>query len=155
MHQNLLKTIAMKLIKRNSLSFCILAVLSVMFLTNCNSSRGTISEVDRASTQANKESRRIDNPANRDLVDVLRGIPGLDITGSGATVNITIRGAKTIQGDNSPLFVVDGTPVGTDFSSLQNTLNPQDVGSVRVLTGAQAGIYGARGANGVVVIKTK
>ncbi|MCH8486943.1 MAG: TonB-dependent receptor [Candidatus Cyclonatronum sp.] len=68
--------------------------------------------------------------------------------GSGATVRI--RGIGT-TGDAEPLYVVDGMPVtGIDF------LNPADISSIEVLKDASAtAIYGARGANGVVMITTK
>ncbi|RLZ08306.1 SusC/RagA family TonB-linked outer membrane protein [Faecalibacter macacae] len=72
----------------------------------------------------------------------------------GATSNVTIRGAMGLGGGNkSPLFVVDGTYMSvTDM----NTINPQDIQDVTVLKDAsQLAIYGARGANGVVIIKTK
>ncbi|HEY4539925.1 MAG TPA: SusC/RagA family TonB-linked outer membrane protein [Faecalibacter sp.] len=72
----------------------------------------------------------------------------------GATSNVTIRGAMGLSGGNkSPLFVVDGTYMTvTDM----NTINPQDIQDVTVLKDAsQLAIYGARGANGVIIIKTK
>ncbi|WP_291059660.1 MULTISPECIES: SusC/RagA family TonB-linked outer membrane protein [unclassified Empedobacter] len=72
----------------------------------------------------------------------------------GATSNVTIRGAMGLGGGNkSPLFVVDGTYMSvTDM----NTINPQDIQDVTVLKDAsQLAIYGARGANGVIIIKTK
>lgn len=70
----------------------------------------------------------------------------------GDGVSVRIRGTGT-NGDNSPLYIVDGLPMdeaGIDF------LNPSDVASLEVLKDAAASaIYGARGANGVVLITTK
>ncbi|ULT22672.1 TonB-dependent receptor plug domain-containing protein [Sphingobacterium sp. E70] len=55
--------------------------------------------------------------------------------------------------DNSPLYVVDGFPVET---SVGNTINPEEIESLEVLKDASAtAIYGARGANGVILITTK
>ncbi len=83
-------------------------------------------------------------------------LPGLQVTqGSGEpgneNVNLRIRGVATFSGaGNDPLIIVDGLP-----GSLTN-LNPNDIESVTVLKdAASAAIYGSRGANGVVVVKTK
>ncbi len=73
------------------------------------------------------------------------GEPGYD----GATVNI--RGTNTL-GDNSPLIVIDGIP---DRDGGLGRLTPQDIESISVLKDASAAIYGARAANGVILITTK
>lgn len=90
----------------------------------------------------------------------------------GAGMSITIRGAASPSGSNSPLYVIDGVPLqnnssgdpglfgidykhGTDRSPL-NTINPSDIESIEVLKDASAAaIYGASAANGVVLITTK
>lgn len=69
----------------------------------------------------------------------------------GGEVRIRVRGANSVLGDNSPLFVVDGI-VGVDFTSI----NPNDIQSMEVLKDASStAIYGSRGANGVILITTK
>lgn len=69
----------------------------------------------------------------------------------GSEVRIRIRGANSILGDNSPLFVIDGF-VGANF----NDINPNDIKSIEILKDASStAIYGSRGANGVVLITTK
>lgn len=86
----------------------------------------------------------------------------------GASASIKIRGATSVQGTNQPLFVVDGQPIdnstvstnGGDQSTVtQNRasdINPNDIESVEILkSAAAAAIYGARAANGVVLITTK
>jgi TonB-linked SusC/RagA family outer membrane protein len=71
----------------------------------------------------------------------------------GSTNNIVIRGNNSITGDNSPLYVIDGFP---NESINSNSINPDDIESISVLKDASAtAIYGARGANGVIVITTK
>jgi TonB-dependent starch-binding outer membrane protein SusC len=84
----------------------------------------------------------------------------------GAQANLRIRGAASITGGGQPLFVVDGVPMndevrstaqgaGTGLNPLMN-INPADIESMTVLKDAAAvAIYGSRGSNGVVVIKTK
>ncbi|GGF24780.1 SusC/RagA family TonB-linked outer membrane protein [Echinicola rosea] len=70
----------------------------------------------------------------------------------GGGVNIRIRGSNSIQGDNSPLYVIDGFP----YSGNPTNLNNSDIASIEVLKDASAtAIYGSRGANGVVLITTK
>ena len=72
----------------------------------------------------------------------------------GAASTIRIRGMSSINGNNKPLFVIDGFIVGTDFN-LSN-LNVNDIESIEVLKDASSlAIYGTRGAAGVILISTK
>lgn len=69
----------------------------------------------------------------------------------GAPFSITIRGENTVNNSTQPLYVIDGL-MGGDI----NTLNPNDILSIDVLKDASStAIYGARGANGVVIVTTK
>lgn len=89
-------------------------------------------------------------------LDVLAGrAAGLNITSSsgmpGAGSNVLIRGIQSIDGTNSPIYVVDGL-----ITDGINTISPNDIESVSVLKDASAAaIYGARAANGVIVVTTK
>ncbi len=70
----------------------------------------------------------------------------------GGRIEVRIRGGNSMIGDNAPLYVVDGFPVTGGI----NYLNPADIESMDILKDASAtAIYGARGANGVVLITTK
>lgn len=81
-----------------------------------------------------------------DIYEYLRGrIPGVEIVGT----SIRIRGINT-TGNTDALIILDGMEV-SDISDI----NPMDVKSVEVLKDAASTIYGMRGANGVVIIKTK
>ena len=96
------------------------------------------------------------------------GVQVTQVSGApGASPQIRIRGGTSINAGNNPLYVIDGFPVygtrsigagatqGGEVNPLA-TLNPQDIESIQVLKDASAtAIYGARGANGVVVITTK
>ncbi len=78
----------------------------------------------------------------------------------GSGQRITIRGQGSIRQGTGPLFVVDGFPIGLDGTgsgtSQLNFLNPEDIETIDVLKDASAtAIYGARGANGVILITTK
>lgn len=83
----------------------------------------------------------------------LAGVTASTAEGSpDADVRIRVRGGISITGDNSPLYIVDGVQVENGLS----TVAPQDIQSIDVLKDAAAtAIYGARGANGVIVITTK
>ena len=70
----------------------------------------------------------------------------------GGTPTIRIRGISSINAGNAPLIIVDGAPYGGDLASI----NQQDIESFSVLKdAASAALYGARGANGVIIITTK
>jgi len=72
-------------------------------------------------------------------------------TRPGATMQIRIRGARSLSADNNPLIVLDGIP----FMGSLGDINPNDIKSVEVLKDASAtAIYGSRGANGVILITT-
>lgn len=72
----------------------------------------------------------------------------------GSTMTITIRGNNSLTQDNTPLYIIDGFPV--EDPAVAATINPSDIASTDVLKDASAtAIYGARGANGVIIITTK
>jgi TonB-dependent starch-binding outer membrane protein SusC len=88
----------------------------------------------------------------------------------GGGFDIKIRGTSSLLGDNGPLYVVDGLPITSDNSEPEsgsryrssptknplNGINPDDIVSIEILKDASAtAIYGARGANGVILITTK
>ena len=89
----------------------------------------------------------------------------------GGSSRVTIRGANSVNGDNRPLYVVDGIPFdnrdfnsantargagGIDYGSMANDINPDNIESISVLKGAQASVlYGSRGSNGVILVTTK
>jgi len=85
-------------------------------------------------------------------------VAGVNVSSSegtpGGTMNIVIRGANSITQDNSPLYVIDGFPV--EDPAIAATLNTNDIENLTILKDASAtAIYGARGANGVIIITTK
>lgn len=78
----------------------------------------------------------------------------------GEGVKIRVRGTTSISGGNDPLYVIDGIPVTSNgaigFYNPMSDINPSDIESLEILKDASASaIYGARGANGVVLITTK
>lgn len=87
-----------------------------------------------------------------DLRSYLSGrVAGLSFIGDRAV----IRGFTSVNGDSGPLFVVDGVAINGSFSTVNTMVSPHDVESISVIKDGGAAIYGVRGANGVVLIRTK
>jgi TonB-dependent SusC/RagA subfamily outer membrane receptor len=87
---------------------------------------------------------------NQKMTGQVAGVTVVSDNSPGGTAMVRIRGFGSINA-NSPLYVVDGVPI-TNI----NTINPNDIESVNVLKDpSTTAIYGVRGANGVVLIKTK
>ncbi|KQT22547.1 SusC/RagA family TonB-linked outer membrane protein [Chryseobacterium sp. Leaf405] len=89
------------------------------------------------------------------------GVNVANVSGEpGANQNIVIRGVGSLRSGTTPLYVIDGFVIDNSNTGVANNpmnfINPQDIESVDVLKDASAAaIYGARGANGVIVITTK
>ena len=88
---------------------------------------------------------------------LLAHVPGLYVTRSpnGQAV-VHMRGTTTLMGEDEPLFVVNGIPLGPNPWGNLNAINIHDIETVEVLRDAAATAeYGSRGSNGVIIIKTK
>ncbi len=121
------------------------------------------------STISNKEiSKVVVTSPEQALQGRVAGVQLTQASGEpGGGVRVRIRGGNSIIGGNEPLYVVDGFPIndpsnaidpsgGQTSPSSLNAINPNDIASINVLKDASAtAIYGARGANGVVIITTK
>ena len=119
----------------------------------------TVSKPKNNNAVATVTSKTIEGRPNASFVQTLQGqVPGLNIsTGSGqpgsSNTMVLLRGIGSINGNVEPLFVIDGMPMS---SANFRSINPNDIESVSVLKDAGAtSIYGNRGANGVIVVKTK
>jgi TonB-linked SusC/RagA family outer membrane protein len=100
----------------------------------------------------NLETKSFSN-VSQALVGEVAGVSVINTSGQpGTTSTVRIRGFGSVNGNRAPLYVVDGVP----FSGSLNSINPADIASSTVLKDATAtAIYGARGANGVIIITTK
>ena len=101
----------------------------------------------------------LENNPTPTFIDALQGqVAGLSIlsnSGDPSSVDnsVRIRGVNSLNGGNTPLYILDGAPI---TSSVFTTLNPNDIESVAVLKDAASlSIYGSRAANGVIVITSK
>ncbi len=96
--------------------------------------------------------RQVSNVSNA-LSGQIAGVQTTATNGEpGAAANVRIRGIGSMSASNAPLYVVDGVP----FEGNISTINPQDIETMTVLKDAASNaLYGARGANGVILITTK
>lgn len=127
-------------------------------------------------TQTVSGKELTDVPASNVLNTLAGKTAGMSVSSSGGgvggSVKIVLRGNRSIQGNNQPLYVVDGTPIssgaftsnalgdgfggGADTGDGMAGINPEDIESINVLKGATAAaLYGSQAANGVILITTK
>ncbi|WP_432673007.1 SusC/RagA family TonB-linked outer membrane protein [Flavobacterium sp. SM2513] len=109
---------------------------------------GTAAKIDVENIQAKAVSN-----VSQALKGEVAGVSVISTSGApGMDASIRIRGIGSVNGNQSPLYVVDGAPFSSDVSAI----NPADIESMIVLKDAAAtSIYGSRGANGVILITTK
>jgi TonB-linked SusC/RagA family outer membrane protein len=150
------------------------AIVTALGVTRSEKSLGyAVAQVDGSQLNKVRDANIVNSLAGR--------AAGVQVVGSngnmGSSSRITIRGIKSINGNNQPLFVVDGVPMdnsnftGTgqavggyvpvpeseyDFGNSIQDLNPDDIDNISVLKGqAAAALYGSRGVNGVIMVTTK
>ena len=130
-----------------------------------------VSKKDLSGSIVQIDSEQLEKNRNKSIESLLQGqVAGVVVNESsepGGGIGISIRGVNSMLGGTQPLYVVDGIPTspvsdaqGNDGTGQQQSnlgfLNPNDIEKIEVLKDAAAtAIYGARGANGVVVITTK
>ena len=131
-----------------------LLCLTLFFgLLACHGTQRAVRSTDIANN-ATIDDRQISSPI--DLTDFIRRLSGVTVNGDGPSARILVRGIISIQASNDPLFVVNGTNVGTDYGAVYSTISADQVKSVEVLKdAADIGVYGMQGAAGVIVIQTK
>jgi TonB-dependent SusC/RagA subfamily outer membrane receptor len=132
---------------------------------SCTSSRTTAYQgrtVDNGYTQISARNstgsvNQIENPnLTRTLADHLRSVAGVTVSGDDQNARVRIRGGvNSFNANTEPLFVVDGMSF-QGFSQVYSAVNVADIKSITVLKDdSQTAIYGTRGMNGVIIIKTK
>jgi TonB-linked SusC/RagA family outer membrane protein len=119
---------------------------------------GTQKKSDITGSVASFDTERLEKLPQTNIEQALQGtLPGVSIsvnsnTASGGSNSLSIRGQRSISGGSSPLIVLDGIV----FSGSLTEINMNDIKSLEVLKDASSSaIYGARGANGVILITTK
>ncbi|WP_415327619.1 SusC/RagA family TonB-linked outer membrane protein [Chryseobacterium sp. MMS23-Vi53] len=118
---------------------------------------GKVKKSDLTGSVASVSAKELAATPAMNALQALQGrAAGLNIVTAGgapgAGANVTLRGGASITQGTEPLYIVDGF----QLDNALNVINPNDIESVDVLKGASAiAIYGARGSNGIIVIKTK
>ena len=122
-------------------------------------------------TQSIKADDVTKSPTNNFTSNLSGKVAGLSIKNSGnvgGSVDVTLRGYRSMSGNNQVLFVVDGSPLISSNSAINTSglsidtgntisdINPEDIAEINVLKGAAAtALYGSRAANGAIIITTK
>lgn len=107
---------------------------------------------------ASVDKKKLESIVTPNFTDALAGqVSGLSVLSSAgdpsSAATIRLRGVNSIQSSSQPLFILDGAPIDASFYA---TLNPADIESITVLKdAASTAIYGARAANGVIVLTSK
>ena len=117
---------------------------------------GTAKKGNVTGSIASLKGESIEDRSNENVLSSMQGqLAGVEISTNsgmpGGELEVHIRGAASINASDAPLYVVDGIPVDD-----LNSLNPDDIETMDILKDASSSaIYGSRGANGVILIKTK
>ncbi|TMI65963.1 MAG: TonB-dependent receptor [Bacteroidetes bacterium] len=127
----------------------------------------TVRKKDVASAISKISAAEIDNLPIPNLAQAMQGrAAGVAVSAAtgipGGNISVIIRGVGSINAGTTPLYVVDGIQINTGAGSINtqnnplNFLNPDDIESIEILKdAAAASIYGARAANGVILVTTK
>lgn len=135
-------------------SFSSPALLLVGLISACAHSSGTRPTSPPSGSIVTEDIQR--NPG-QPIEAVLQGrFAGVEVTRTSQGIAVRIRGAASVYAGTQPLYVLDGMPFQPGPNGTLTGINPYDIESIQVLkTPAETAIYGMRGANGVIVIKTK
>ncbi len=138
--------------------FLLLALSLFAGASSACTSAGKPSPDDRQSPGTRVTEDDIGRNPTAPVEDLLSGrIPGVWVTRApDGGIAIRIRGATSVNGSTEPLYVVDGVPIEAGPGGSLMGIAPSDIASIEVVKDAiGTAMYGMRGANGVIVIKTK
>jgi len=124
----------------------------IVFLFSCSSTSqiNTYKNIDDEKKNLKYRSESIS------LTNQLRRFPGVQITGNDSNAKISIRGINSMFNQQGPLFYINNSPVGNDYSLIYNMVDPNDIKTIKVLKEpTELQRYGFRGSNGVIIIKLK
>lgn len=102
-------------------------------------------------------SEDLANPNEPIEVTLQKKVPGLIVTKTAeGEIALEIRGGSSFRGaDSPPLWILDGQPFEPGPGGVLSGVVPQNIDSIKILRSAEAGLYGSRGAHGVIEITTK
>ena len=134
------------------------ALLVAPLLAACAGSTTPETGPTPATTAGTVTSQQLDqSPGESIEQQIMKRSPGVWVgKTSDGSIAVRIRGGTSLMGNNEPLYIVDGSPFAPGPNGALTGLNPQDIDTIKVLKDpADLTMYGVRGANGVIVIKTK
>lgn len=132
--------------------------LLVFVISGCGSS-STTHQSNRDRDPNTVQAEDVEGGDLKRVEDMLRGqIAGVTVRQGPSGLIIRIRGASEsnlVGTPSDPLFVIDGLPIQLGANGALEGINPRDIASIRILKNvSETALYGARGANGVVLITT-
>lgn len=130
--------------------------LSLALVTGCKSSQRT-EPTPAAPPRADVTAEDIERAPGQPIEEILKDkVAGVTVTQTQGGISVRIRGVTSFYGNNEPLYVLDDVPITPGPGGVLNGIGPYDIESIRVLKDpADTALYGMRGANGVILIKTK
>jgi TonB-dependent SusC/RagA subfamily outer membrane receptor len=130
------------------------ALVLIGLAEGCASSRPSRQPAGQPTMTAEDIEQNAGDPIEKVLQSKASGVLVKRTADGGIAVEI--RGVSSFYGSNAPLYVIDDAPFNPGPGGALTGVNPYDIESIRVLKNPEdTGIYGMRGANGVIVIKTK
>jgi TonB-dependent SusC/RagA subfamily outer membrane receptor len=133
------------------------AGLVVGLLCGCSHSSKPRQEAPAPERGSTVTSEDIERSPGQSIQQALKGrVAGVEVTETPSGISVRIRGATSFQASTEPLYVLDGIPIQPGPGGVLTGINPHDIESIQVLKNPdETALYGVRGANGVIVIKTK
>ena len=134
----------------------LLAASFATFIAGCQSSPRATETAPQPTSDVTSED--IERAPGQSIEEHLRGrVAGVTVTRTAdGGIAVRIRGATSIYGSNEPLYVLDGVPITPGPGGSLTGIDPYDIESIQVLKDpADTAMYGMRGANGVIIVKTK
>ena len=131
--------------------------LAALLIAGCKSSPREPETAAAPAPRSGVTSEDIQRSPGQSIEEILKGrVAGVTVTRTDGGIAVRIRGATSIYGNNEPLYVLDGVPIAAGPGGSLQGIDPYDIESIEVLKDpADTALYGMRGANGVIVIKTK
>lgn len=130
--------------------------LSLALVTGCKSGQRT-EPTPATPPRADVTAEDIERSPGQSIEEILKDkVAGVTVTQTQGGIAVRIRGVSSFYGNNEPLYVLDDVPITPGPGGALMGIGPHDIESIRVLKDpADTALYGMRGGNGVILIKTK
>jgi TonB-dependent SusC/RagA subfamily outer membrane receptor len=131
--------------------------LGLALITGCKSAQRAENDSPPPPPRADVTAEDIERAPGQSVEEILEGrVAGVTVSQGQGGLAVRIRGVTSIYGNNDPLYVLDDVPINPGPGGILMGIGPHDIESIKVLKDpADTTLYGMRGANGVILIKTK